>query len=290
MGTNGTKASSTDQASSLRRIVGDSERSVRSIAVTSGKGGVGKTNIAVNLAVYWASLGRDITLVDLDVGLANADVLLDVQPRFNLSHVQAGQRSIAEITVETCGGLRFVAGGSGLNGLADMSDSSRRQLAEQVGSINGRADLVIYDCGAGIARNVLEFALMADAVLVVSTPDPTSITDAYAMVKVLVRKKYHGSLRLLVNMASNRHEAQGVYRRVSEVTERFLHFALADGGYVLQDTQVELAVRRRRPFVLSDPRCPSSLCIAALAANLAPVSRSSATPPGLLSRFVELFA
>ena len=286
----GTRASSVDQASALRRIVDDSGRSVRSIAVTSGKGGVGKTNIAVNLAVYWASLGRDVTLVDLDVGLANADVLLNVHPRFNLSHVQAGQRSIAEIAVETHGGLRFVAGGSGVDGLADMSDSRRRRLVGHVDSIRDQADLVVYDCGAGISMNVLAFALMADAVLVVSTPDPTAITDAYAMVKVLVGKKYHGSLRLLVNMASDRNEAAEVYRRIAEVAERFLHFTLADGGYVLQDTRVELAVRRRSPFVLSDPRCPSSLCIAALAANLAPVSRSSVTPPGLLSRFVELFS
>ena len=110
------------------------------------------------------------------------------------------------------------------------------------------------------------------------------------MVKVLVRRKYRGSLHLLVNMASDGHEASRVFRRIAEVAERFLHFRLADAGYVLQDTRVELAVRRRSPFVLSDPRCPSSLCIAALAAKLAPVSRLSATPPGLLSRFVELFS
>ena len=279
-----------DPAGVLRRMVGGSKARPRSIAVTSGKGGVGKTNIAVNLAVYWAGLGRAVTLVDLDVGLANADVLLNVRPRYNLSHVQSGQRSIAEITVKTHAGLRFVAGGSGLDGLANMSDLGRRHLVEQVDSISGQTDVVIYDCGAGISLNVLAFALMADAVLVVSTPDPTSITDAYAMVKVLVRKKYHGSLRLLVNMASDRHEAAVVYRRIAEVAERFLHFPLADGGYVLQDTRVELAVRRRSPFVLSDPRCPSSLCIAALAATLAPVPRLSVRSQGLLSRFVELFS
>ena len=290
MGVYETTTSLRDQADSLRRMAVSSSARARTIAVTSGKGGVGKTNIAVNLAVHWAGLGRDVTRVDLDVGLANADVLLNVHPRYNLSHVQSGQRSIAEITVETHGGLLFVAGGSGLDGLANMNELGRRHLAEQVDSISSQTDVVIYDCGAGISLNVLAFALMADAVLVVSTPDPTSITDAYAMIKVLVKRKYHGSLRLLVNMASDRREAERVYRRIAEVAEKFLHFTLADGGYVLQDTRVELAVRRRSPFVLSDPRCPSSLCIAALAASLAPVSRLSATPPGLLSRFVELFS
>lgn len=278
-----------DQAAPLRRMVGGPKTRARSIAVTSGKGGVGKTNIAVNLAVYLARSGRKVTLVDLDVGLANADVLLDVHPPYNLSHVHSGRRSIVEIMVETHGGLRFAAGGSGFDGLANMSDLGRRHLAEQVNSINEQTDIVIYDCGAGISLNVLAFALLADVVLVVSTPDPTSITDAYAMVKVLVNRNHNGSLRLLVNMAADRGEAARVYRRIAGVAERFLHFPLADAGYVLQDTRVESAVRRRSPFVLSDPRCPSSLCIAALAANLAPVSQKSAAPAGLMSRIVDLF-
>lgn len=143
--------------------------------------------------------------------------------------------------------------------------------------------------GVRKTNKVPAFALVADAVLVVSTPDSTAITDAYAMIKMLRKRNYTGSLRPLVDVAADHAEANRVFRRLAGVTERFLHFPLADGGYILQDTPVELAVRPRRLFVLNDSRCPPSRCIAALADNLAPAPFPSGTTPGVMSRLAELF-
>lgn len=296
MNKNHPNPTSTDQAERLRRLVANrptrrtSPRRGVSIAITSGKGGVGKTNIAVNLAVSLAATGRQVTLVDLDVGLANADVLLDAHPRYNLSHVLNGERGIAQVAEPAAGGISFVAGGSGVDALVNLNPFERRRLAFQVKTINQTADVVIYDCGAGISANVLTFAVIADLVMVVSTPEPTALTDAYAMIKMLARETFHPPVQLLVNMAGGRAEAREVYRRVSTACQKFLQFALADGGYVLQDSHVEAAVRGRCPFVLCYPRCPSSLCVTALAVRLVRAGSSAPQQGGLLSRFVGLFA
>ncbi len=293
MGIRHTIPSPGDQAASLRRLAGaeDGRRGL-TIAITSGKGGVGKTNIAVNLAVCLASAGRRVTLVDLDTGLANADVLLNVQPRYNLADVVCGRRTVPEITFDAPGGIQFVPGASGDAALADMSPLQRSELVRQLRSLGDTSDFVVYDCGAGISQTVLAFARMADVVTVVSTSEPTSLTDAYAIIKLLVRRKYHGSIRLLLNMVQGRVEARRTFARVAEVAEKFLDFRLADGGYVLQDNHVELAVRGRTPMVLSYPRCPSSLCMTAFAARLlqAGAARVPARDGGLVARFVGLFA
>jgi len=261
-----------------------------SLAITSGKGGVGKTNIAVNLAACLASWRRRVTLVDLDVGVADVDVLLNVQPRFNLSHVVTGERTIDEVAVDTPLNVRLVAGGSGVDALANVDAMGRQRLASDIQSLEKSSDFLIYDCGAGVSANVLTFAERADIVIVVSTPEPTALTDAYAMVKVLTQKKYHGLILFVVNMVQCRSEALAVYQRAAAVTERFLHFKLADGGYVLHDSHVESAVRAQSPFVVRFPRCPSSLCMTALAARLVRSCSSAPQPGGLLSRFAGLFA
>ena len=290
MGITGCRTLWRDRADSLGRFAPREGGLGISIAVTSGKGGVGKTNIAVNLAVCLGAARRRVTLVDLDVGLADADLLLNVQPPYNLSHVLSGERSVDEIAVDAPGEIRFVAGGSGIRALAEMDAGARIRLAGRVRPLSAGSEFVIYDCGAGVSANVRTFAEMADIVLVVTTSEPTALADAYAMIKMLTRDGYGGVVQLVVNMARARAEAQAVYRRVAGVAKRFLDFALADGGYVLQDTHVESAVRGRRPFVLSSPRCPSSMCMTALAVRLMRICAPAPQPDGLLSRFVGLFA
>lgn len=279
-----------DQWDELRPEAASSARQGISLAVTSGKGGVGKTNIAVNLAVCLARCGKRVTLVDLDVGLADADLLLNIEPRYNLSHVLSGERTIDEIVVDAPGAIRFVAGGSGVHSLTDMEPDARRRLAQEVWLLNEKSEFVIYDCGAGISANVMTFAQSAHIVLVVSTSEPTALTDAYVMVKMLSRRGYHGNVQWVVNMVRTSEEARAIYRRAAAVAERFLHFRLADGGYVLHDSHVESAVRSRSPFVLSYPHCPSSMCLTTLAARVMRACSSAPPPDGLLSRFVGLFA
>jgi flagellar biosynthesis protein FlhG len=256
-------------------------------AITSGKGGVGKTNLAVNLGICLARGGQRVTLVDADLGLANADVLLGVHPRYNLTHYVRGERDLHEVIAPAPGGLSFLAGASGVRGADRLDAEQQRFLVERLAT--GREGFVILDCGAGISASVLEFALAADVVIVVTTPEPTALTDAYATVKTLWREGYGCSVRLLVNMVQSRAEARAAYGRIRAVAEKYMEFPIADAGYVLHDTHVELAVRQRIPFVLRYPKCSASACATAVAARFGCGHLQAPEQSGLIRRFVGLF-
>lgn len=257
------------------------------VAVISGKGGVGKTNIAVNLAVCLRARGLDVALVDLDLGLANADVLLGADPDCDLRDVLARRRGLADALAPAAGGVRFATAALGATGAAS-NDIERARLCALLGQVNG--EVVLYDCAAGIDANVMTFARAADVVVVVTTPEPTALTDAYAAVKTLFREGYDGSVRVLVNMVETRAEAREVCRRLTEACEKFLHLAIADAGYVLHDTHVELAVRQRSPFTIAYPRCSASICAAAVAARLVGGRTARRAAPNFLRRVAGMFA
>jgi flagellar biosynthesis protein FlhG len=241
------------------------------IAITSGKGGVGKSNVAVNLAIRLAGAGKKVILLDADLGLANADVLCNVNLPSNLFHVINRQRELGDVLHDAPGGFRMIGGASGLAKMADLSDHDRQRLIDSLGELERRADVILIDTGAGISANVLAFTRAADHVLVVTTPEPTAITDAYAVVKVLGRDGADGRERrvsLLVNQASTPTEARAVYERISKVAKQFLGLSVLDGGYLPVDEQVPLAVRRRVPFMLGAPRSAASLAVNQLAMRL----------------------
>ena len=258
-----------DQAQRLRELARAPRRRARVVAVTSGKGGVGKTNLAVNLAVAAAVAGRRVTLLDVDLGLANVDILMNLSPRYTLAHVLAGGRSLAEIVTAGPGGVRVVPGASGVPRLADLDQSGREDLLRELGELEEGADLLILDTGAGISRNVVAFAAAADEVLVVTTPEPTSVLDAFSTIKVLSREEALGRVRLVVNQCATRTEAEAVSRRVSGACRQFLGLPVDRMGYVISDYHVGEAVRRRQPLVLAFPDAPSSRCIRTLAGLLA---------------------
>lgn len=257
------------------------------VAVISGKGGVGKTNLAVNLALSAQGRGVATVLVDLDLGLANADVLLGVQPECDLRDVLAHRRELADALLPTEGGVLFAAAALGAAGRAS-DDIERARLRELIERMPG--ELRLLDCAAGVDANVMAFARMADVALVVTTPEPTAITDAYAAIKTLFRESYDGSVRVLVNMVETRPEARAVFQRLSQACENFLNFPIADAGYVLHDTHVELAVRQRRPFVERYPRSSASLCVSAVAARLVGGRAARPGAVGLLRRAIGMFA
>lgn len=282
-------AERTDQASRLRALARRRSPRAKTMAVLSGKGGVGKTNVAVNLSICLAARGLRVVLGDVDMGLANADLLMDLKPRYTLSHVLSGVRSIEEVCTDGPGGIRFVPGASGISTLANLSDFERRHLVRQLQKLEDDADIVVLDCGAGISANVLSFALCADSIVVVTTTQPTALTDAYATIKALRREGCAGEIRMFVNMAHSRVEAQDVYRRLAHVALRFLDYSVADHGYMLHDTAVERAVRERCPFVIRYPASTATACIAAVASDMARAFTGEPCRGGFLERVVGLF-
>jgi flagellar biosynthesis protein FlhG len=261
----------------------------RVIVVASGKGGVGKTNIAVNLAIALAQRSKRTVLVDADLGTANADVLLNVETAGDLSDVIAGRMRLGDVAVTLSDGLRLIPGASGMAGVADLSPIERRGLIDELTSLEASADFIVVDCGAGISQNVLAFARAAHELLIVTTPEPTALTDAYALVKVLSRASPVPSLGLVVNQADSRREADVVAARVAGVAARFLGVPLESRGHVLRDEQVARAVRRRTAFLRSFPTCAASGCITALAAGVDSPSRASGSQRGFFSRLLAFF-
>lgn len=243
-------------------------RHTRTIAIASGKGGVGKSNVALNLSILLSAAGHRVALVDADLGLANLDVLLDVDVRGNLSHVIAGTRRLEDVIVHLPSGVQLVPGASGLAKIAHLSEFQRAHLLRELTRLETDNDIILIDCGAGIGPDVLHFVTAADNVVVVTAPEPTAITDSYAMVKVLTQMSYRGAMSLLVNFATDRQEARMAYQRVSDVARRFLAVRVLDAGYVLNDPKVREAVRKREPFVMAYPRCAAAKCLAALAGKV----------------------
>lgn len=247
----------------------------RVLAVTSGKGGVGKTNVAVNLAARLAMMQRRIVLLDADLGLANADVVAGVNPSATLAHVLTGRRRLAEAMCEGPGGFTLVAGASGLAQMAALSEFERAQMMQLLRSLEHDHDLIIVDTGAGVSPNVLSFVLEADEVLVVTTPEPPAMADAYALIKTVCRRREDAKIDLFVNMVRDRREGKRVFERLNAVSRRFLGVTLRDAGCLAQDHRVSAAVRRRVPFVMLEPETAVSMSMKQLAHKL---DRSAAEP------------
>jgi len=278
-----------DQAGELRKLMQRAAHR-RTIAVTSGKGGVGKSNISLNLGILLSGSGHRVALVDGDIGLANLDVLAGVTVRGNLAHVIAGKRTLSEVIVDLPCGVQFVPGVSGLAKLADLSEFQRVSLLKDLSALEDDNDVIIVDTAGGIGSDVVHFAMAADIVLVVTSPEPAAITDAYALVKLLVRQKYDGQVSILVNQVEGRYEARSTFTRISTVARQFLGAKIFDAGYILMDPRVRDAVRRREPFVLAYPRCPASRCLAALARKLRTGGGWAGEKDGFFRRVANWFA
>lgn len=276
-----------DQASQLRALVQE-QRRASVIAITSGKGGVGKSNVAVNLAIQFASVGKDVVLLDADMALANVDVLCNLDLPCNLSHVISRKKELREVMVPGPGGFRLIGGASGLARMADLSENDRQRILGALVEIEEQADVLLIDTGAGVSPSVLSFTRAADHVLVVTTPEPTAITDAYAVIKVLSREASERRISLFVNMAQSAAEARQVQERIAKVARQFLNMTIFDAGYMLDDEQVVQAVRKRKPFMLSDPKSAASLSIAQLA-NLLDQGADAARPSGFFNRMAKWF-
>jgi len=263
---------------------------LRAVAITSGKGGVGKTNIGVNLAVKLAGMGRNVVLMDADLGTANVDVLCGLQTTCNLAHVVAGRRKLSEAIVAGPNGVKIVPGASGLAQMAALGSAERARLIDSFRALEDESDLMLIDTGAGIGPNVLGFLASCDEQLVVTTPEPTAVTDAYAVIKTLAHRigPQTMDVRLLVNMVRSEAEAREVFGRIDGVARRFLGVPLRFAGYLTHDPRVTDAVIRRRPFVLEYPGSSAAQCISRLAHRF-DRHASEPKPGGLLARLTSVF-
>lgn len=267
------------------------ERRARIVAVTSGKGGVGKTSLSTNLAIELALLGKRVTIFDADLSLANIDVLLGLRPRFNLNHVINGDKPLEDIMVEGPHGIRIIPASSGIQEMADMSEEALERLIGQFARLESDCDFLLVDTAAGISDNVLAFLHAADEILIVTTPEPTAYTDAYAMIKVLQEQNVPAQLGLIVNMAQNRREAVNAAEGIVVISQKFLQAGVKDYGYVLRDPEVPRATRRQEAFTLYNPSCPASRSIRSLARMMAQSNAPGGKPHwrGFMDRFAAYF-
>ncbi|TDA69403.1 MAG: MinD/ParA family protein [Clostridia bacterium] len=272
-----------DQAFRLRELVqknirpGERENRPwpRTLAVASGKGGVGKTNMVLNLALALTRMGKQVIVFDADLGLANVDVLLGLVPRYTLYEVVTGQKTLEEIVVVGPLGLRIIPGGSGIQELANLSSVQRERLVSDISGADLRADIMLVDTGAGISNNVLGFLLAADEVIVVLTPEPTSITDAYGLIKVLLQQESRKVIRLVVNRVSGEAEARRTAEKINLVARRFLALQPEFLGFVQEDARVHQAVCNQKPFVLEYPSCHAAGNLQQIALRLVGETRTT---------------
>ncbi len=273
------------------REMGKTERRARIVAITSGKGGVGKTSISTNLAIELALLGKRVTIFDADLSLANIDVLLGLRPRFNLNHVINGDKSLEDIMVEGPHGIRIIPASSGIQEMADMSEAALQRLIGQFAQLERECDFLLVDTAAGISDNVLAFLHAADEILIVTTPEPTAYTDAYAMIKVLQERNVPAQLGLIVNMAQSRREALNAAEGIVVISQKFLQAGVKDYGYLLRDPEVPRATRRQEAFTLYNPSCAAARSVRSLARLMAQSNSPVGKPHwrGFMDRFAAYF-
>lgn len=267
------------QAANQANVMNNTQaRHSRVIAITSGKGGVGKTNIAVNLAIALSNLGLRIIILDADFGLANIDVLFGIIPQYTLVDVIHGRKNIIEILTNGPQNIKFISGGSGVEELLKLEQAQLERFIQNMALLDKIADVILVDTGAGLNENVLSFVMAADEVILVTTPEPTSITDAYALIKVISNRDKNKVIKVLINKTDSPAEAEDILKKLSLVCERFLSVKLNPLGYVLNDELVKKAVKEQQPFCIGYPKCPAAKNIGDISKKLVEIDTQTVAP------------
>jgi len=241
------------------------QKLARVICVTSGKGGTGKSILTSNLAYCLAKAGQKVVVLDSDMGLANIHLLLGIAPEYDISNILNGEKTVHEVIVKTTFGFSFIPGGSGITELANLTDYQVDLLANAFTELESEADLLLIDTSAGIAPQTMRLLQAANEIVLVTTPEVTAITDAYAVIKVTFRENPHTLIGLVVNRARNLSEAKSVFTHLNTVSSKFLSKSIVNYGYVLEDKAVSESVAARQPVTLLKPKANASHCIAAIA-------------------------
>lgn len=265
-----------DQAEQLRNIIKMNhirqKSTARVITITSGKGGVGKSNVAINLGIQLKKMGLRVIILDADFGLANIEVMFGTIPKYSLKDVIDGKKSFRDIITEGPLGVQFISGGNGIEGLSDLNKLQLSNLLRGMEQLDQLADVILIDTGAGISDNVLEFVACGNEVLLVTTPEPTSLTDSYSLLKALNNyskfSKENTEIKIVANKVSNMVEGRNLHTKLNLVTEKFLGMSLGFLGAVPVDEQVIKAVMQQTPISISYPNAKASKAFARLSAQL----------------------
>ncbi|MCM1178728.1 MAG: MinD/ParA family protein [Clostridium sp.] len=285
-----------DQAANLRQQVEklkeQTPTTARVIAVTSGKGGVGKTSISVNLALQFQKQGKRVVILDADFGLANVEVMLGIRPKYDLADVIFSNRSIEDIITEGPEGIGFISGGSGVQDMGNLDKNQLQKLIAQLVKLDNLYDVVIIDTGAGIADSVIEFVLSSPEVLLVITPEPTSITDAYSLLKVVNRKKEFDrnskAIKVITNRVENYEDGQEIYEKIRIVVSKFLNIQLEYLGYIPYDRRMENAVLEQNPVVMVAPNSGPALRLKAICNTLLKMPEEETKKYGIAKVLLDL--
>lgn len=243
-------------------------RELKFVTVASGKGGVGKSSFSVNLAIALSELGHRVLVLDADFGLANVDVMLGVTSRYNVSHFLRGEKSLSEIVQTGHGGVRFISGGSGVYELLNLDDRQLQELVEGIVCLDTPADYIICDLGAGINETILKMILASTETIVVTSPEPTAILDAYALVKTIVLRDYSHTLHVVMNKCESKSEADKVLKGFTEIVKKHLGKELNTLGYIRYDHDVLESIKRQIPIMYSHPYGAAACDIKALTRTL----------------------
>lgn len=273
-----------DQASGLRQM--KNMKPVRVMAITSGKGGVGKTNLSVNIGIALSDMGRRVALLDADMGLANVDILLGMYPEYNLSHVLKGEKTLNEIMLEGPSGMRIIPASSGMQNMSDMSTVEQAAIIRAFSDIDRETDVLIVDTAAGISASVVNFARACQEVIVVVCDEPTSLTDAYAFIKLLNRDYGLVSFNIVANMVQSPQQGRALFSKLTKVTDRYLDVSLNYIGGVPYDEYLRKSVQKQTPVVKAFPQSKSALALRNLAREIdsRPIKSQAG---GYLEFFVE---
>jgi len=264
-----------DQAEDLKTLMRakdlniESSKRTRVITISSGKGGVGKTNFAVNLGIAFSKLGKKVIVMDADLGLANVNVCLGIIPKFNLFHLIKKQKMMKDIIIDTKFGIQIVAGASGFSKIANLSDDERRNLIREIDTLS-YADIIIVDTGAGVSKNVISFIMAADEAIIITTPEPTAITDAYGIIKIIATEISNPSLdiKLVVNRINSYSEGRKVAERVINIAGQFLNIKVDNLGFIFEDSLVAQSVIKQTPFIYVDENSKASMSIKHIVSRL----------------------